>query len=50
VSKFGQNKIKDAAIDFKTALTFNNKDVCVAAAYNLSVASDSLRDYTDAIK
>lgn len=50
VSKFGENKIKESSTDFKKALIFNNREVSVVAAYNLSVACDSLHDDSDAVR
>ena len=50
VSKFGEDSIKQSVVDFKSALLFNNREVSVVAAYNLSVACDSLNDDSDAVK
>jgi tetratricopeptide (TPR) repeat protein len=49
VSEFGEDKMKESATDFKTALLFNNREVSVVAAYNLSVACDSLNDDSGAV-
>jgi tetratricopeptide (TPR) repeat protein len=50
VSEFGEDKIRESAIDFKSALRFNNREVSVVAAYNLSVACDSLNEDSDAMR
>jgi tetratricopeptide (TPR) repeat protein len=50
VSKFGEDNMLESVADFKSALVFNNREVSVVAAYNLSVACDSLNDDSDAVK
>jgi lipoprotein NlpI len=50
VSEFGEDRIKESANDFKNALLLNNPEVSVVAAYNLSVACDSLDDDSDAVR
>ncbi|HTB31503.1 MAG TPA: hypothetical protein VK808_05730 [Bacteroidia bacterium] len=50
VAKFGLSQIKESTDYFKAALKFNNPQVSVVTAYNLSVASDSLNEDSDAIR
>jgi len=50
VCEFGLEKIKASAGDFKSALLLNNREVSVVAAYNLSVACDSLNEDSNAMR
>lgn len=49
VSFYGQNQIKTAISDWEMALKMNSKDVQQSAAYNLSVAYDTLGNDSMAI-
>lgn len=50
VSNYDLHKLKDAEVDFKQVLSFNNRVVSDPAAYNLSVVCDSLNEDSDAVK
>ncbi len=50
VSMFGLDSMRQSVKDFKAALLFNNPEVSVVAAYNLSVACDSLKNDSDAVR
>lgn len=50
VAEFGLDRLKEASGDWQAALKFNTSGVSSVAAYNLSVACDSLGDEPHAIQ